>query len=426
MTSEKAFTPVHEYPTLEAAQSAANAVAMHGFSLAVSGTLYMQGGRRFISAVLPMELLFDLTISPQRRRRGEPKPDPSTTRNRPLNEGHVKDISLYLRKNDLYLIPPVILNASVPLDVFAVASPAPTRPCVFVLPKRDALYITDGQHRVEGLRHAAEEKPELTADGIGITLIEEMDLARIHQDFYDAAQTKKLEPSLLVEYDGRAEGNALVRTLIEQVPLFKARTERLSNTIGKNSLMLYSTNHIKGGLFYLLLGEVKGKNVTVMERVNQKIGPAYHAWERCAVAFFTRMTALNGPWRAVAERPLEQAPTQDPVPEMRSTYVHFSGGGLNVLCAVGHAILLMTETISDTFTPEQEAKMAQLANLDWSREGELWQGHIVSTSGTITPHRGNLLLAIAKVKEQLDLPLSKAEQNSLERHLALTAVGEGV
>lgn len=426
MPSPATLKPLHEYPTLEAAQAAANAMAMNGFSLAIAGTFYMQGNRRFISTVLPLDVLFDLTIRPHARKRGEPKQDPADTRNRPLDPSHVKDISIYLRKNDLYLMPPVIMNSSAPLDIFVVASTAATRPCVLVLPKREALYVTDGQHRVEGLRQASDEKKDLYQDAIGVTLIEEMDLQRIHQDFYDAAQTKKLEPSLLVEYDGRSEGNALVRKLIDQVPLFAERTERLSNTIGKNSLMLYSTNQIKQGLFHLILGEVKGKNAAVLERINQKIGPAYGPWERCAIAFFARMTALNPAWQAVLQSPLGDGRVSDPVPEMRSQYVHFAAGGLNVLCAVGHAILMLEETISDTFTPQQEAQLAQLAQLDWSREGDLWQGHLVSTSGTITPHRGNLALAIAKVKEHLGLPLTKKDQATLEKASGLVAVaGEG-
>ena len=103
----------------------------------------------------------------------------------------------YLRKNATYLISPIIVNSSDTLDIFVGPSSLATRPCTFVLPKEEALHVTDGQHRVEALRQAVREKPDLLHDGIGITLIEEMDIDRIHQDFYDAAQTKKLEPGCL-------------------------------------------------------------------------------------------------------------------------------------------------------------------------------------------------------------------------------------
>ena len=40
------------------------------------------------------------------------------------------------------------------------------------------------------------------SDAVGVTIIEEADLGKIHQDFFDAAQAKPLSQALLVEYDG--------------------------------------------------------------------------------------------------------------------------------------------------------------------------------------------------------------------------------
>lgn len=405
----------HEYETMDAARNGANEFAMNGATIALTGTHYKQGGRDFLQLVLPMHKLFDLTVQPPRPKKGAAKPDPVTTRNRPLDPPHVREIATYLRRNETYLIPPIIVNSADELDVFIAKSPIGTNPCILVLPKTDALYITDGQHRVEGLREAASEKQELLEDAVGVTLIEEKDLQRIHQDFYDAAQTKKLEPALLVEYDGRSMGNALARAISTTVALFRERTERFSNSIGKNSLMLYSTNQIKQACFFLVLGDVKGKGAAVLERVNQKISPAYESYVRCIQAFFAHIETRNPEWKRIVERPMASAHVVDPVPELREKYLHCVAGGLNVMCAVGHSILSMQDTISDAFTHEQEAMLTALALFDWRRGNPLWQGGIVSTSRSITPHRGNLQLAIAQVKEQLGLPITTGEEKALER-----------
>lgn len=414
MTLDYVVKPLHEYPTIDQAQAACNAQALAEMSYSLPGNFYEQGGRRFISFVLPLDKLFKITIRPERLKKGTPKPDPTNTRNRPLDTSHVNEIVSYLRKNETYLIPPIIVNSNDTIDIFVAPSVLSTRPCSFVLPKENALYVTDGQHRVEALRQAVSAKPDLLHDAIGITLIEEMDLERIHQDFYDAAQTKKLEPGLLVEYDGRSMGNALAREICTTVPLFRDRTERLS-TIGRNSLKLFTTNQVKQACFHLILGEIKGKKEGVIERVNQQITPVYDAWVQCIRAFFDLMTTQNAQWKTLVERAPETGHVVDPAPEYRKEYLHCVAGGLNVMCGVGHMILAKQETVSADFTSEQAYLLRQLAALDWTRTNPMWYGGIVSTSGTVTPHRGNMTLAIAKVKEHMGLMLSKGEQFALDK-----------
>ena len=415
--------PLHEYPTMEEARQAATDMAVAEMSYPLPGNFYQQGGRRFVSLALPLDKLFEMAIQPERLKKGQAQPDPEESRNRPLNKEHVRNISTYLLKNEAYLIPPIIVNSNDTLDIFMVTSTLASRPCIVVVPKKDALYVADGQHRVEALREASKEKPELLRDGVGVTLIEEMDIQRIHQDFYDAAQTKKLEPALLVQYDGRSRGNALARTICTTVPLFKERTERISNNIGKNSLKLYSANHVKLACFHLILGDVKGKAPKILERINQKIGESFDAWVSRIQAFFAFMIEENPQWRAIIEKPLSSGQITDPVPEYRAKYLHCGSAGLSVMCAVGHKILSFQETVLEDFTPEQQTLLHQLATFDWSKTNPLWYGGIVSTSGSITPHRGNFALAVAKVKQALGLELTASEDKALEKSVEVVGVG---
>jgi hypothetical protein len=127
------------------------------------------------------------------------------------------------------------------------------------------------------------------------------------------------------------------------------------------------------------------------------------------------MTEHNPQWRTIVERAPETGHVQDPAPEFRKEYLHCVAGGLNVMCAVGHMILAKQETVSADFTDEQRYLLKRLATLGWERDNPLWYGGIVSTSGTVTPHRGNLTLAIAKVKEALGMTLTKGEQSALDK-----------
>ena len=51
--------------------------------------------------------------------------------NRPLDQGHVRDIAEYLRSASEYLVPPIILNAAQPLQTFVYrGSAARDRACL--------------------------------------------------------------------------------------------------------------------------------------------------------------------------------------------------------------------------------------------------------------------------------------------------------
>ena len=124
--------PLQVFDSFQGMFNAAAEAAATSFGLQVSGVLYTQGGRRFISTGLPVRILLNLA----RRDSAPKKGDPAEARNRPLDTGHVREIAQYLSSQDEYLVPPIILNASRELQIFAYHSSSETKPCVFVLPHR--------------------------------------------------------------------------------------------------------------------------------------------------------------------------------------------------------------------------------------------------------------------------------------------------
>src|SRR5882724_4568055 len=274
MATETTQTQSREFDTLQEAFNAAAEAAMTSFGRPVSGILYTQGGRRFISTDLPVKMLLSLA----RRHSASKKEDPATTRNRPLDQGHVREIAEYLCSASEYLVPPIILNAAQPLQTFVYRGSAATRPCVFVLPPEEYLYVTDGQHRLEALRQAMTQRPELEHDSVGVTIIEEADIDKVHQDFFDAAQMKPLAKALLVEYDGREPVNWLAREVSNAAHVFKGRVERIGN-VGKNSLMLFTTNQVKQGVLQLVVGDWSLYGDAMQKQAEQAVDPAKNLWK---------------------------------------------------------------------------------------------------------------------------------------------------
>ena len=184
-----------------------------------------------------------------------------------------------------YLVPPIILNAAQPLQTFVYRGSAATRPCVFVLPPEEYLYVTDGQHRLEALRQAMTQRPELEHDAVGVTIIEEADIDKVHQDFFDAAQVKPLAKAPLVEYDGRELVNWLAREVSNAAHVFKGRVERIGN-VGKNSLMLFTTNQVKQGVLQLVVGDWSLYGDAMQKQAEQAVDPAKNLWKERLIDFF--------------------------------------------------------------------------------------------------------------------------------------------
>ena len=386
---------------------AATAAAMN-YGKPVTGILYSQAGRSFISTTLPVRMLISMT----RRDSAGKKDDPAAHRNRPLALAHVKEIAEYLRTEPRYLVPPIMLNAASELQTFVVESPSPAKLCVFVLPPEEYLYVTDGQHRIEALRQVLEEKPDMKNDSVGVTVVQEDDIDKVHQDFYDAAQAVPLAKALLVEFDGREPLNALTRHVGANALILRGRVEKIG-TVGKNSLMLYTSNQVKQAIYQLLVGDWSLYASAIQKQAQQILGPAQGLWRDRIMGFLDEFAMNNPQWKQVIDNPLESGALVD-IPGLRQHYLHFSGGGLLVLGGVGHAIL-EGGAPDGTLSVQQRDLIANLSSLDWSRNGGLWQGYLVGPQGNITPHKNHIALAVAKAKEALQLPRTEKELRLQER-----------
>jgi DNA sulfur modification protein DndB len=283
-----------------------------------------------------------------------------------------------------------------------------------VLPPEEYLYVTDGQHRLEALRQAITQKPEPEHDSVGVTIIEEADIDKGHQDFFDAAQVKLLAKALLVEYDGREPVNWLAKEVGNSAHVFKGRVERLGS-VGKNSLKLFTTNQVKQGVLQLVVGDWSLYGDAMQRQAEQAVGPATGLWKERLVNFFNEFTQGNDQWREVAERPLEHG-LSTATPGMREKYLHFTGAGLLVLRGMGHGILEVNASPDGSLTTEQKDLVRQLASPDWSRRASLWQGYLsIGPQGNVTTQKNHIILAVAKAKKALGLSITAKEADALQR-----------
>ena len=400
-----------EFDTFDEALRQAGAETAATFATAVPGVLYTQGQRRFFTSSVPLSLAIKIA----RIDSAKSKDDPSQYHNRPLDPRHVKEIVDYLGQQDKFVLPPITLNASQPMRVFTVKHPTPSKMGIFLLSLGDEFYVTDGQHRLRAIAEALQQKRELASDAIGVTFIEEADLDQVHQDFVDCAQTAKISPALLVEYDGREPVNRLTRLVGRNTQVLEGKVEKVGN-VGKTSSMLFTSNQVKQGILHALVGDW-GMYATAMENDARAKIDAFGGADPAAnqvVKFLDTFTEFNDQWRYIRDDALAGTDEAD-IPAFRASYLHLAGAGLLVICGVGHSILGVEpeDWARGGLSDEQCGLVEDLAGIDWSKSSDLWKGNLVGEQGNVTPHKLAVVLAVAKVKRELGISLTEREKARL-------------
>jgi DGQHR domain-containing protein len=411
----EAFPEQQYASTKEAQEAASEAASMSGDGRWLPGILYFQGPRRFICTSIRGGLLVKLI----KQIKAPPRKDLAHydvehERNRPLDDPHKRVIRDYLTNINDYILPPILLNSRKPLQIFTVKSTSPTIPCFFVLPDGDYLDVTDGQHRIEGLREAIHTRQDLAEDGVAISLVEEPTLSKSHQDFYDAAQVKPIQPAQLVEYDQRETLNWLTRELVKTARIFADRVQRLGTKVSPKSPFLFTNSMVKRALVAMLSGDPDAE-----ETAGFAAEGARDIWYERIHEFLEVFTEHNPQWAEIAHRSLASGQTSE-VPMLRNVCMHTVGAGLLVIGGVAHGIFAMSPADNAKLTPEQLQYTHRLAHdIDWRRDGantDLWHRSILNPlTGSIQPHVAPLALAITDVKQAVGLPLTEGDYKRIAK-----------
>ena len=416
MVDPREAFPEKTHDKLEEAWQAAQEAALLSDGKAFPGIFYRQGERRFICTSLRGGVLIKLIneIKPPPKK-DLPYYDMEKHHNRPLDTPHKRVIRDYLLHVKDYILPPILLSSRKPILIHTVKTPSPTVPCFFVLPDGEYLDVTDGQHRIEGLREASSQREDLKEDGIAVSIVEEASLTKTHQDFYDAAQVKPLAPGDLVEYDQREALNWLTRELVKTARIFPERVKRVGTRVAPKSPQMFTNSMVKRSIVAMLTGDPDAEQTAA-----NIAEAAREIWYERILEFLDVFTEQNPQWAEIAHRSLASGQTSD-IPMLKMTCVHTIGAGLLVIGAVANGIFDMSLADSAKLTPEQLQYTHRLArDIDWRRDNDLWHRSIVNElTRSVVPHKEALSLAITDVKEAIGLPLTAMDNKRIAKAEAL-------
>lgn len=322
------------------------------------GLSFEQGNRKMVQINVPAhELPTLLQTKPSSDN------DPDSGKNRPEVEGHAEEVKEYILKRVKNGKPWILgtLTANVAPDKIKLIELG-RGICLVVIPRWVKLDITDGQHRKRAIHELIESsEAELIAENdFPITLVLEGNFNQCQTDFRDMAQTKQLDKSLLLSF-GEFEGRVgITKNLINRVPMFFGKTDKIKDNPPTKKKLIYSTNYIAKLVSCAFADEPND------DLQDYDVETSSEALVNSLKQFFSECSHTQH----IYEKSIEDL-TIEEVAEFKEDIILGRSVGLEVL---GHLLYYAYDKDNEFFEGE---KVSQLAQLDWSRESNIWQGNVV-------------------------------------------------
>ncbi|AKG22163.1 DNA sulfur modification protein DndB [Calothrix sp. 336/3] len=289
--------------------------------------------------------------------------DPDSGKNRPEVKGHAEEIKDYIiensQKNKPWIVGTLTANVN-PEDIKIIEFGRGI--CLVVINRGVKLDITDGQHRKRAIHELIESNNGylIAEDDFPITLVLEGDHRQCQKDFRDMAQTKALDKSLILSFGEFSGCVGITKELINRVPMFKDKTEKIKSSPTTKQKLIYTTSYISKLVSCSFANSINDplKGIDVYQ--------ASDALVVCLSNFFSRCSNTE----YVYDTPTEELTIED-VAEFKEDCLLGTSVGLEVLGR------LLYHTYSSAENCFDEAKIAQLIDIDWSRENQLWKDNIV-------------------------------------------------
>lgn len=385
-----------QHDSLTAAQAAASEAASSSGGRVFTCVVFRQGGRLMLTTAFSYAFLVKHVVSAPAIKGGNPR----TATNRPIDVPHVRAITKYLTEHEHdYILPPLTLNVrSVPAIHVPRGNFATTVGFV-VIGDETRFSITDGQHRLVAISKRSENLPDdstFMSDSISVVIVIEPDLARIHQDFADAAQTKQIPASLLAAFNTREPLNRVLTKIVDESPFLRGRVDETSKSLSKNSPAVFLLNQVRGMLKELLFHDYALSEASIPARSAQVIGTteAQDAFIERTLTILSILSEYMTPWNAIVKLPTSGGPANQVV-DYRKQYINMTATGLVI---IGHVAYEIEKNQDAAWRHNRYVDLA--TKIDWRRDAEIWQGNII-TGDKINTTRGPGRVAAQRVMEAI-------------------------
>lgn len=289
--------------------------------------------------------------------------NPESGKDRPEIPGHAEEIKQYI-------IDRVLSNKSWLLGTFT-ANVAPEMItvneldrgfCIVRVPQGIKLDLTDGQHRLKAITELMQDGQTkfIYDETLPITLILEDRFQQCQTDFKDLSEAKPVDRSLLLSFSPSSARSAITKNLIEEVSMFRGKTDKVNKQPRKNSKLIYTSNYIARAVSSAL----RDKSDDNLDDFN--VVRSSKELSECFNYFFAESQQTH----YISQTNVEKLTIAE-IKEFKQNCLLGVSVGLEVL---GRLLYCTYDETKENFNL---SKVWQLTQLDWSRNNNLWHRNVV-------------------------------------------------
>lgn len=343
----------------------------------------VQAGKAYYTLMCPLKIV------PKLFRFDDDALGPENRAQRVLNHTRVPAITRYIVEHPReYILSSLCASVDGEIEFQAIGDDGPSRSLGVVrIGMSSTILLNDGQHRRAAIEEALKERQELGDETVSVVVFVDCGLKRSQQMFADLnVHAVRPTKSLHILYDHRDAFSAMVREVIQTVPLFREFTDLEKTSISNRSLKLFTLSAVHQST-ELLIGKVRAVQASESDK-------------QLATAFWTAVILNMPDWQAI-ERKAAVAH------ELRRDYIHAHGVALQAIAHAGANLIAR-------HPKDWAQRLKGLRLIDWSRSNvALWQSRALM--GTkINKAKQNVQLVSNTITSALGLPLTK-EGDELER-----------
>ncbi len=338
-----------------------------------SGLIFKQGQRTMLQINVPGADIANLL---------QAKPltanNPDSGKDRPEIKGHVEEIKDYVieraSNKEPWLLATLTANVA-PEDITVIELGQGF--CLVIIPHDVKLDVTDGQHRIKAISEIAQSTlgALINEDYFPVNLILESNFRQCQIDFRDMAQAKPVDKSLLLSFGEASGRTGITNKLIEQVSMFRGKTDRVKKAPDKKGKLIYTSNYIATLVSYAFADSQNDQlDDFPVEECSQALAS-------CLNQFFSECVQTL----PIAQTSVEKL-TFDEVNNFKKECLLGVSMGIQFL---GRMLYYTYDKANNRF---DASKVSELAQLDWSREHELWRGSLVRVDPKNTKSDNNYII----------------------------------
>jgi DNA sulfur modification protein DndB len=260
--------------------------------------------------------------------------------------------------------------------------------------------INDGQHRCAAIKQAIKENPALRKESISVLLFPYESKERVQQMFADLNRfVVKTNNATNIIFDHHDTLAKVTKEVCEIVPVFQGLVDKENQSLPVRSDKAFTLYSLYDATKELVADQATSTDAD------------FDALVKAAVDYWTTVSNFMPDWQKVRNREVR------PI-ELRQENISTHSVVLRALGGVGAEIV-------KRYPSDWKERLAGLKGVTWNKKNRDWE-NVCMVANSVVANRQARVATKAYLKRKLGIPVSEAEQRSIEHLTARDGFATGV